>query len=351
MEDVVVTSEFWRDRRVFLTGHTGFKGSWAAAWLHRAGSVLCGYALAPEPGALFDADVIAPSMVSIINDVRDLSALSAAMAGFNPEVVIHMAAQPFVRASYDDPVGTYATNVLGTVHLLDAVRRTPSVKAVVIVTTDKCYENREWVWPYRETDALGGHDPYANSKACAEMVAAAYRDSFLARRGVGVATARAGNVIGGGDRGKDRLLPDAIAAFEAKRILSLRHPDAVRPWQHVLDAVYGYLLLAERLYGDPDRFAGAFNFGPSDTAMITVRDVVEQVIACYGAGAYDVDGAEHPHESLVLRLDSSKARTLLGWRPILCVDEAVRWAVEGYRSPDPDIVGRQTERYWSRLNA
>ena len=336
LEDVVNP---WQGRRVFLTGHTGFKGGWLALWLAGRGAKIRGYALDPptEPN-LFTAASVGSVLDDIRGDIRDSPKLTASLTEFAPEVVFHLAAQPLVRRSYGDPVGTYAANVMGTAHLLEAIRRTPSVRAVVCVTTDKCYENREWVWPYRETDTLGGHDPYSSSKACAEIVSAAYRNSFfpverLHEHHVAVATARAGNVIGGGDWSEDRLIPDLIRGFQAKQPVLIRLPNAIRPWQHVLEPLHGYMLLAEQLVEERGQFASSFNFGPSDEDAWTVERVVTAAGKMWGEGALWVrDPAPSVHEAHYLRLDSSRARAELGWRPRLQMDEALEWTMCWYRS-------------------
>ena len=329
---------FWRGRRVFLTGHTGFKGSWLSLWLQHLGVELTGYALRPPtaPGLFEEADVAA-GMRSVIGDVRDPASLQQAMQACKPEIVIHMAAQPLVRYSYQHPVETYSTNVMGTVHLLETVRNTPGVKAVVNITTDKCYDNREWVWGYRENEPMGGHDPYSSSKACAELVSSAYRASFLGARGssgagVALATVRAGNVIGGGDWAQDRLVPDIIAAFERGSFARIRNPRAIRPWQHVLEPLRGYLTLAERLYDHGQAYAEAWNFGPVDDDAKTVGWIVEQLAKLWGGDArWYVDDGENPHEATYLKLDISKARNRLDWQPALCLEDALRLIVDWAR--------------------
>jgi CDP-glucose 4,6-dehydratase len=341
VEDVVNP---WQGRRVFLTGHTGFKGGWLALWLARRGAQIRGYALDPatEPN-LFTAASVAHVLDDVRGDIRDYARLAASIAEFAPEVVFHLAAQPLVRRSYADPLGTYATNVLGTAHVLEAVRHTPSVRAVVCVTTDKCYQNQEWVWPYRETDPLGGHDPYSSSKACAEIVSAAYRSSYfpvdrLHEHQVALATARAGNVIGGGDWSEDRLIPDLIRGFQAGQPVLIRRPGATRPWQHVLDPLHGYLLLAEALLARQDRCASAFNFGPSDEQPWPVERIANQLAAMWGNGATWLresamrDSAPPLHEHHLLRLDASKAHAELGWQPRLKIEAALEWTLEWYRS-------------------
>jgi CDP-glucose 4,6-dehydratase len=334
MEDLV---NCWRGKRVFLTGHTGFKGSWLALWLAEMGAHVCGYALDPEAEPnLFSIASVASVVEDVRADIRDYPRIQAEMARFAPEVVFHLAAQPLVRRSYADPLGTYATNVLGTAHVLEAVRNTPGVRAVVCVTTDKCYQNQEWVWPYRETDALGGYDPYASSKACSEIVVAAYRQSFFAgttaNHGAGLATARAGNVIGGGDWSEDRLVPDLIGGFVERRPVPIRRPQAIRPWQHVLEPVYGYLLLAARLLADPEQFSSAFNLGPGDGDEWTVSQIANRMIELWGEGAsWAPDPVPGAHEAATLKLDSSKARSQLGWRPHLNLETALDWTVSWYR--------------------
>jgi CDP-glucose 4,6-dehydratase len=330
---------FWSGKRVFLTGHTGFKGSWLALWLQQLGANVTGYALdAPTQPSLFDVARVGSSMQSVHGDVRDLPALLRAMQAANSEIVIHLAAQALVRLSYDSPVETYATNVMGTVHLLEAVRQTPGVKAVVNVTTDKCYENKEWVWGYRENEPMGGFDPYSNSKGCSELVSAAYRSSFFnpsdyARHGVALATARAGNVIGGGDWAKDRLIPDILAAFEAGKQVPIRNPHATRPWQHVLEPLRGYLTLAERLYNNGPAFAEGWNFGPNSDDAKPVEWIVKQLAARWGQGAsWQVDAGNHPHEANYLKLDISKAGQRLPWQPALRLDHALSLIVDWARA-------------------
>ncbi len=337
---------FWKSRRVFLTGHTGFKGSWLALWLQALGAEVCGYSLEPptEPNlySVLRLEGQSKGMIrSVRGDIRELEPLQAALAAFAPEVVLHMAAQPFVRLSYEQPVETYAVNVLGTVHLLESVRRSPSVRSVVVVTSDKCYENREWQQPYQEHEAMGGHDPYSSSKGCAELVTSAYRRSFFhpdSGRGhqVGVASARAGNVIGGGDWAPDRLVPDIVRAWAAGEAVMIRNPDAVRPWQHVLEPLSGYLLLAERLYADGAAYAESWNFGPAEADGQPVRDVVEKMAALWNAGGgaparWEFDAAEHVHEAHLLRLSSAKACSRLGWSPRWGLDETLAQTVEWYK--------------------
>ena len=325
---------FWQGKRVLVTGHTGFKGGWLSLWLQHLGAEVVGYSLPPAGTPnLFAVGDIANDMTSIFGDIRDLDALLATFDKHKPEVVFHLAAQSLVRASYVDPVGTYATNVVGTVHVLEAARRCAGARAFVNVTSDKCYENREQASPYRESDILGGHDPYSSSKACAELVTAAYRNSFFSGRGVAVATARAGNVIGGGDWAQDRLVPDLVRAIERKEPLVVRNPNAIRPWQHVLEPVSGYLLLSEQLWRDGPRFAQAWNFGPSMDDAKPVQWIVERLVRLWGDGTrWTVDASPQPHEAQNLTLDSAKARDLLGWRPRWTIEQAMASVVEWYKA-------------------
>lgn len=327
---------FWQGKRVLITGHTGFKGGWLSIWLQHLGAEVVGYSLPPvgTPN-LFTVAAVADGMTSIFDDIRNLDTLLAAFDKHRPEVVFHLAAQSLVRASYADPVATYATNVVGTVHVLEAARRYADVRAFVNVTSDKCYENRERMLPYRESDTLGGRDPYSSSKACAELVTAAYRDSFFSGSSVklAVATARAGNVIGGGDWAQDRLVPDFVRAIERKEPLVVRNPNAVRPWQHVLEPAAGYLLLAERLWHDGLRYAQAWNFGPSIDDAKPVQWMVERLVQLWGDGArWTVDTSPQPHEAQSLMLDSAKARERLGWRPRWTIDKAMASTGEWYKA-------------------
>jgi CDP-glucose 4,6-dehydratase len=336
----MVAEGSWSGRRVFVTGHTGFKGSWLALWLQALGAEVLGYSLAPptEPN-MFEIAAVGQGMRTILGDVRDPEKLTSAMSGFRPDTVFHLAAQSLVRPSYDDPVGTYATNVMGTVHLLEAIRSAGSVRAAVIVTSDKCYENNEWAWGYRESDPMGGHDPYSNSKGCTELVTSAYRRSFFSpteeeRPTAAVASARAGNVIGGGDWATDRLVPDFIRAMSKGEVIQLRNPGAQRPWQHVLEPLSGYLLLAERLMGlEGRKFATGWNFGPRDDDALPVATLVQKLAALWGDGAtYSIDTAAQLHEATFLKLDCSKARATLGWRPRLGIDSALAWTVEWHKA-------------------
>ncbi len=335
---MMIDDKFWLGRRVLVTGHTGFKGSWLSLWLAQLEAKVTGFALAPpeaEP-SLFELASVADTLHSVEGDVRDLDAVRAAVEAARPEVVFHLAAQSLVRPSYRDPVATYATNVMGTVHLLEAVRQVPGVRAVVVVTSDKCYENREWLWSYRENEPMGGHDPYSSSKGCAELVTAAYRASYCTptegRGTPAVASARAGNVIGGGDWAEDRLVPDMIRAAMAGEAVRIRAPHAVRPWQHVLEPLAGYLQLAERLANDGKRFADAWNFGPDERDARPVGWLVEQLAERWGDGFdWTRDEGPKPHEASLLKLDASKAKAHLGWRPVLRLEQALDWIVDWYR--------------------
>ncbi len=334
VEDLDLNPRFWRGKKVLLTGHTGFKGGWLALWLQTLGAKVAGYALPPPTDpSFFDTARVAYAMTSNVGDVRDLASLTAAVRQSDPEIIIHMAAQSLVRPSYEDPVATYSTNVMGTVNVLEAARAQSGVRAVVVVTSDKCYENTGAQREFRENDRLGGHDPYSNSKACAELVAAAYRYSFFPGDGAAIATARAGNVIGGGDWSADRLVPDAIRAFGAGRPVKLRYPHATRPWQHVLDPLAGYLLLAEKLCATPADYAEAWNFGPAQNQAMTVADVIEAVAKKWDGGArWEQAPGTHPHEAQYLGINAGKACARLGWTPRLDIAQAIDWTVEWYRA-------------------
>jgi CDP-glucose 4,6-dehydratase len=324
---------FWHGKTVFVTGHTGFKGGWLSLWLHRLGARVTGYALEPptQPN-FFEVTELARSINSIIGDIRDLRALRQSLLRAKPQFVFHLAAQAFVRESYADPVETYSTNVMGTVNVLEAVREAESVRAAVIVTSDKCYENRERVTGYREDEAMGGHDPYSSSKGCAELVTAAYQRSFFSGSNAAIASARAGNVIGGGDWGRDRLVPDALRAFSARETLLVRSPEAVRPWQHVLDPLNGYLTLAERLWDEGPAYSGAWNFGPVDEGGRPVSWIVGELVRRWGDGAtWRIDRAPQPHEAGILNLDCSKARLQLNWQPQVDLGTALDWTIEWRR--------------------
>lgn len=327
---------FWANRRVLITGHTGFKGSWLCLWLDRLGAQVHGYSLPPPTvPSLFElADVKNTLQSHYISDIRDANALAAIINSIKPEIVIHMAAQPLVRDSYRIPVDTYSINVMGTVNLLEAVRNCSSVRAVVNVTTDKCYENKEWVWGYREHEPMGGYDPYSNSKGCSELVTSAYRQSYFnpnqyQQHGVALATARAGNVIGGGDWATDRLVPDIIRALINKEPVRIRNPHAIRPWQHVLEPLSGYLCLAQHLFEQGPAFAEGWNFGPVDEDAKPVGWIVDRLCKLWGNDAsYTIDSGDHPHEAQYLKLDCSKAKMRLGWQPCWSLETALEKIVE-----------------------
>lgn len=325
---------FWAGKRVLVTGHTGFKGGWLALWLQSMDAQVCGLALAPDTApALFDSAHIGAGMQHRLADIRDFDGVQSIVTDFQPEVVFHLAAQPLVRASYREPVATYATNVMGTVHVLEAARQAGSVRACVNVTTDKCYDNREQDAGYRETDPLGGRDPYSSSKACAELVSRAYRDSFLRDAGIALATARAGNVIGGGDWAIDRLVPDVLRALDAGNTVEIRNPHAIRPWQHVLEPLSGYLLLAQRLYQHGQQDAEGWNFGPNDADARPVQWIVESLCKEWGADArWTLQPGEHPHEASFLKLDISKARQRLHWAPRWPLETALQRTVQWHRA-------------------
>jgi CDP-glucose 4,6-dehydratase len=328
--DGMINSDFWKGKKVFLTGHTGFKGSWLCIWLNSLGAVVKGYALKPATNPnLFTIAGIEGLVESDINDIRDYSKLCTSILEFSPDIVFHMAAQPLVRASYEKPLETYETNVMGTANLLEAVRQCSSVKAVVNITTDKCYENNEWVWGYKETDPMGGRDPYSSSKGCSELVTASYRESFLKGANIGVATARAGNVIGGGDWAEDRLIPDILRSFEASKSVIIRNPDATRPWQHVLEPLSGYLILAEQLFINPGEFSEGWNFGPHDHDVWPVDWILDEMTNLWPGASWSLDQDDNPHEAMLLKLDISKASTILGWIPTWALTTTlgriVRW--------------------------
>jgi CDP-glucose 4,6-dehydratase len=313
-----IDHSFWQGKRVFLTGHSGFKGAWLTLWLHHLGATVKGFSLEPPTTpSLFVVANISRIIDSVVGDIRDAQSITTHMREFNPDVLIHMAAQPLVRHSYTDPVTTYSTNVMGTVHVLEAARLCPNLRAIVNVTTDKCYENREWEWGYRENEPMGGHDPYSNSKGCAELVSAAYRNSFLnTPTSPALATARAGNVIGGGDWADDRLIPDILRAFSASEAVVVRNPRATRPWQHVLEPLSGYLILAQALYESGHDYAEGWNFGPRDQDARPVEWILEKMINQWGADAHwQLDECAQPHEAKYLKLDISKAQMRLNWSP------------------------------------
>ena len=314
---MAINPDFWRGKRVLLTGHTGFKGSWLSLWLQSMGADLCGLALAPPTHPdLFTQAGVAQGMTSTLGDIRDYEVVRTTMASFKPEIVIHMAAQALVKRSYTEPIATYATNVMGTVHVLEAARHAGSVRAIVNVTTDKCYENKEWVWGYREEEPMGGPDPYSSSKGCSELITQAYRKSFFQDAGIALASARAGNVIGGGDWAADRLVPDTLRALAQHQPVVIRNPQAVRPWQHVLEPLSGYLSLAEKLFSEGPAWSEGWNFGPHDEDAKPVQWIVEALCQQWGTNTgWQLDQGQHPHEAHHLKLDISKAQSRLKWRP------------------------------------
>ncbi len=350
-----VNPHFWAGKRVLITGHTGFKGSWLCLWLQSMGAKVHGLALAPSttPSLFHEADVAAGMQSSTLGDIRDLSTVLATMQACQPEVVIHMAAQALVRYSYQAPVETYASNVMGTVHVLESARQTGGVRAVVNVTSDKCYENRELDRGYREDEPMGGFDPYSSSKGCAELVSTAYRRSFLKDAGIALATARAGNVIGGGDWATDRLIPDVLRALSRHEVVLIRHPQAIRPWQHVLEPLAGYLLLAQRLHAQGQTDAEGWNFGPADEDARPVQWVVERLCEAWGPdAAWTPQLGAHPHEAQCLKLDISKALHRLNWAPQWPLVEALRLITDWHRSwiagvPARDLCMRQIALYGS----
>jgi CDP-glucose 4,6-dehydratase len=337
--------DFWKGKRVFLTGHTGFKGGWTVLWLHKLGAIVKGYALEPNTSpSLFEIANISDGIESEFGDIRDLDQLKKSLCNFSPDIVIHMAAQPLVRLSYQDPVGTYQTNVIGTVNLFESVRNCKSVKAVVNVTTDKCYENNEWLWGYRENEPMGGHDPYSSSKGCSELVTSAYRKSYFSNLGSAkIASARAGNVIGGGDWAEDRLIPDILKSFINNKPVEVRNPSATRPWQHVLEPISGYLTLAEQLYIEGDKFAEAWNFGPEDNDVKSVKYIIEYLVQEWGSGVcWAQDKSEQPHEAQLLKLDISKAKNHLQWFPKWdihsALDSIIEWNKEWLKGEDMKAI-------------
>jgi CDP-glucose 4,6-dehydratase len=329
----MIDQSFWQGKRVYLTGHTGFKGSWLSLWLHSLGAIVKGYALSPPTTpSLFEQATIADCMESEIGDIRHLEQLTASMVAFNPDILIHMAAQPLVRLSYKEPIETYEVNVMGTAKVLEAARQCPNLKAIVSVTTDKCYENREWVWGYREDEPMGGHDPYSSSKGCAELVTSAYRRSFMQEKGVGLASVRAGNVIGGGDWAEDRLIPDILRAFENQQAVVIRNPLSTRPWQHVLEPLSGYLMLAEKLYHAPASYAEGWNFGPEEEDARPVEWILDQMVAAWSGASWVLDEQAHPHEAGYLKLDISKAKARLGWHPLWRLDTTLKKIIHWHQA-------------------
>jgi CDP-glucose 4,6-dehydratase len=346
--------EVYSGRRTLVTGLTGFKGIWLARWLDQLGATVVGLALPPEADMLASWPGLCDQHHCVFGDVRDPAVVAGAMETFQPEIVFHLAAQPIVRRSYRDPVETFATNVMGTVHVLEAARHTPSVRAVVVVSSDKCYLNREWIWGYREDDTLGGHDPYSASKACTEIVTAAYRQSYRGNGAPLIGSGRAGNVIGGGDWAADRIVPDMIRAMRQGKPLCLRSPGAIRPWQHVLEPLSGYLSIGAALLNGDESAATGWNFGPYLHEPITVRELAHQMVQCWGSGrVQEMPDAGAPHEARYLKLDSTKAMNELHWRPLLSVAERVAWSIEWYKAnlEQPESAWRLTSEQIRRFTA
>lgn len=348
----VISSSFWKDKRVLVTGHTGFKGSWLSLWLQALQAKVYGFSLPPSKNlSLFESAEVERGMGNTIADIRNFDLIYDAIKVFQPEIVIHMAAQAIVRTSYEDPIETFSTNVMGTVNLLEVARLNCSLKGIINVTSDKCYQNKEWIWGYRENDSMGGYDPYSSSKACSELVTDAYRQSFFREKGVNLASARAGNVIGGGDWASDRLIPDILAAFEKKEPVVIRNPSAFRPWQHVLEPLSGYLILAEKLYCGEDEFSEGWNFGPVAEDVRSVTWIVKRMSEMWGAGAASTaDESCQPHEAQYLKLDISKARSRLNWRPTwnldLALEKTIDWQKAWLKKENVrDLCFRQIEEF------
>lgn len=326
MENLVMNKNFWQGKKVFLTGHTGFKGGWLTIWLNQMGAEIHGYSLEPntQSNLFTTANISALLKSNTIADIRNKDALEKSIINSEAEIIFHLAAQPLVRHSYSEPFETYEVNVMGTVNLFEAARKSKNIKAIINITTDKCYENKEWVWSYRENEPLGGYDPYSSSKACSELVTSAYRDSFFREKCIQVASVRAGNVIGGGDWADDRLIPDFLKALDKKEKLTIRSPDATRPWQHVLEPLSGYLLLAEKLLTESDHFDGAWNFGPNESDTKSVRWIVDYLCLSSKGSKWEFNESPQPHEANALTLDSSKAKIKLNWSPVWNLQEALK---------------------------
>lgn len=324
---------FFKNKKILLTGHTGFKGSWLTAWLLKLDAEVCGFALEPNTNpSMFQILKLENKINHNIGDIRNSLEIEKVVSEFQPEIVFHLAAQPLVRVSYEEPKLTYETNVIGTLNLFEAVRKVESVNIIINVTTDKCYENKEWVWGYREDEPMGGYDPYSSSKGCVELLSSSYRRSFFEKRNINLSTARAGNVIGGGDWAKDRLIPDVVKALSKNQEIKIRNPRAIRPWQHVLEPLYGYLLLAKETY-ESNQFVGAWNFGPYDSDILTVEEVVKLAIKKWGKGSYTEEkSVEEPHEAMILKLDISKARCYLKWEPTYNSTQAIEKTIEWYKN-------------------
>lgn len=330
---MIVDNNFWKGKRVFITGHTGFKGGWLSIWFDLLGARVKGYSLAPATNpSLFTEAGIDKKVDSEIGDIRNIDQLKRSMIEFSPDVLIHMAAQPLVRYSYNEPIETYETNVIGTAKVLESARYCSNLKSIISVTTDKCYENKEWEWGYRENDSLGGYDPYSSSKACAELVTSAYRSSYLKAEQVGLASVRAGNVIGGGDWAEDRLIPDILRAFEKNKPVVIRNPKSTRPWQHVLEPLSGYLILAQKLYEQPDVYAEGWNFGPRDDDVKPVDWILNKIVAKWSGASWVMDNQTNPHEAGYLKLDISKVKTKLGWQPVWNLEQTLERIVNWHKA-------------------
>lgn len=328
-----IFNNIYKGKKVLVTGHTGFKGSWLTAWLKKLGAEVIGYSLeAPTQPNLFKLCNMENKINSVIGDVRDSKKVLEIFQKYEPDIVFHLAAQPLVRLSYRDPISTYETNVMGTANVLEAGRLTESVKAIVVITTDKCYENKEWIYGYRETDPMGGYDPYSSSKGCAELITSAYRNSYYKEKGIALASVRAGNVIGGGDWAEDRLIPDFVRAVSENKAITIRNPLATRPWQHVLEPLSGYLWLGALMLNDKIKYSSGWNFGPKDSDIINVENALNLAINCWGKGSYEIDKTEQPHEANLLKLDISKAVAYLKWRPVYDVNMAVKKTIEWYKT-------------------
>ncbi len=337
MEDMVVDSLFWKNKKVLVTGHTGFKGGWLSLWLQKMGAQVVGVSLEPPTiPSFYKQASVSEGMESLRADIRELEVIKNIFNKYKPEIVFHLAAQPLVRYSYDEPVETYQTNVMGTLNILESIRHIDSVRSAIMITTDKCYENKEWEWGYRENEPMGGFDPYSSSKGCAELLIASYRNSYFPDNNIGqhktaIASVRAGNVIGGGDWADDRLIPDIVRAIQQNRAVQIRNPNSVRPWQHVLEPLAGYLSLAEQLYQNGDQYTGAWNFGPKEEDAKPVQWIVEKMTECWGDGKWSVDDGVHPHEANYLKLDCSKARSRLSWHPRWSLGNALEKIIEWHK--------------------
>lgn len=351
----MVIVNFWSNKTVLITGHSGFKGSWLSLWLHKLGANVIGYSNElPSVPNLFSLLDLENKVVSILGDVRNEKLLFNVVKQYKPEIVFHMAAQSLVRKSYLDPIGTFDTNVMGTVKLLESIRNSNSVKVVINVTSDKCYENKEWVWGYRENDPFGGYDPYSASKGCAEIVTNAFRQSFFNEMGIQLASVRAGNVIGGGDWAEDRLIPDIIRGCINGQLPIIRNPNAIRPWQHVLEPLSGYMMLAEKMWVSKDRYDEGWNFGPEDGNVISVGDISQRILDLWGCKLkWKYDFEKNLHEAQLLRLDCTKAKTQIGWKPLLNIEETLMWTVEAYKQTPNinqlyEIINYQIEAYMEK---